>query len=274
MSADGTKLSFWGWSGDRSPSFLLIHGLASNARLWDGVARLLQEQGFPVLSVDLRGHGQSNKPTFGYDFATMAGDLVSLIGSEMDAPVLVVGQSYGANLGVELATRHPDPVAGLVCVDGGFIDLASRFEGDWEACLAVLKPPPLDHLRTDSVWAGAVERYPGWPDEAIGAQLANLEDDGAGGVRRRLSLENHITILRSMFEEDPKALANNIGQPVMVLAADEELPAHKAKEVSAFATGLRRGRVRWLKGHHDLHAEQPYTVVEEILEAQAQGFFA
>ena len=39
--------------------FLLVHGLASNARMWDGVAQRLADAGHPVATVDLRGHGRS-----------------------------------------------------------------------------------------------------------------------------------------------------------------------------------------------------------------------
>ncbi len=45
-----------------APPFVLVHGLASNARLWDGVATALVAAGHPVFAVDLRGHGRSSKP--------------------------------------------------------------------------------------------------------------------------------------------------------------------------------------------------------------------
>ncbi|MBU6317382.1 MAG: alpha/beta fold hydrolase, partial [Acidobacteria bacterium] len=59
-------------------AFLLVHGLASNARLWDGVAESLASAGHTVVAVDQRGHGLSSKPDGGYDFATVVADLVTL----------------------------------------------------------------------------------------------------------------------------------------------------------------------------------------------------
>src|SRR5262245_45283564 len=44
--------------GDRVP-VLLVHGLASNARLWDGVGEELSARGYPSVAIDLRGHGRS-----------------------------------------------------------------------------------------------------------------------------------------------------------------------------------------------------------------------
>ncbi len=51
--------------------FLLVHGLASNARTWDGVAARLAAEGHPVVAIDQRGHGLSDKPDDGYDYATV-----------------------------------------------------------------------------------------------------------------------------------------------------------------------------------------------------------
>jgi pimeloyl-ACP methyl ester carboxylesterase len=98
-----------------SPRFVLVHGLASNARMWDGVGEALAACGFASISVDLRGHGRSPKPDDGYDFDTVVGDLVPLL----DGQPVVAGQSYGGNVVVALAAKHPELISGIACVDGG-----------------------------------------------------------------------------------------------------------------------------------------------------------
>src|SRR5262245_45473360 len=47
--------------------FVLVHGLASNLRLWDGVAEHLLSRGHTVVALDQRGHGRSDAPESGYD---------------------------------------------------------------------------------------------------------------------------------------------------------------------------------------------------------------
>src|SRR5436305_1116006 len=54
--ADSVYLHVRRWPGDKRP-FLLVHGLSSNARLWDQVARDLSAAGYPVHAVDLRPPG-------------------------------------------------------------------------------------------------------------------------------------------------------------------------------------------------------------------------
>ena len=44
---------------------VLVHGLASNAMLWEGAAIALSSLGHLVTAVDLRGHGLSEKPDTG-----------------------------------------------------------------------------------------------------------------------------------------------------------------------------------------------------------------
>jgi pimeloyl-ACP methyl ester carboxylesterase len=54
--------------------------------------------------------------------------------------VIAVGHSYGGNVAVELAVRHPSLVSDLVLVDGGYIDLQGTFP-DFSSCLLALRPP-------------------------------------------------------------------------------------------------------------------------------------
>ncbi len=100
--ADQVSLSVREWPGNGQP-FLLVHGLSSNARLWDEVAARLSAAGHPVTAVDLRSHGDSDAPPHGYDTATAAADLAAL-----GIPgAIVAGQSWGGNVAVEFAAKHP-----------------------------------------------------------------------------------------------------------------------------------------------------------------------
>ena len=138
---DGISLRMLQWSSvEESPGIpiLLIHGLASNARLWDGPARRLAELGHAVTAIDLRGHGLSDKPDSGYDMANVADDVrdvVTALSARQRNWVrpLVLGQSWGGNIVVEYAHRHGDTIRGIVAVDGGTIELSQAFP-EWELC--------------------------------------------------------------------------------------------------------------------------------------------
>ena len=138
----GLSARRWPATGGEQPPMLLVHGLASNARMWDGVGDALARLGHEVAAVDLRGHGQSEKPDSGYDFGTVTTDLRDVArGLGWERPV-VVGQSWGGNVAVELAARAPGAVRGVAGIDGGAIDLRARFPADVGAPGPEVKPGP------------------------------------------------------------------------------------------------------------------------------------
>lgn len=257
--ADGVELSvILRESGSDASAFLLVHGLASNARLWDGVAEHLHDVGHPSVAVDLRGHGMSARPDDGYDFARVSRDLARVVESVLGRPVIVAGQSWGGNVAIEFAHRRPDLVSGVVCVDGGFLRLADEFE-DWESTARRLAPPDFSGLTMDQLRERARHRFADWPEAAIEAQLANFEIDGAGRVAARLSRERHMTILRHLWEHDSDRTARRIDVPTLVLAVDKEGEG-RSDRVEAFVRSLGDGTVDWLDADHDVHAQHPKEV--------------
>src|SRR5579884_2465458 len=91
-------------SGATSPTpLLLLHGLASASRIWDLVAPILA-QDRRVIALDQRGHGRSEKPDTGYDFATIVADDVAAAAKlGLGERYAVAGHSWGANVALELA---------------------------------------------------------------------------------------------------------------------------------------------------------------------------
>ena len=99
--------------GDRA--LVLIHGLLMNRRMYDRLAPEMAARGNRVITVDLLGHGESDKPddmriySMG-SLASQAAALVDHLG--LRAPV-VGGTSLGANVTLELAVHHPESAGGL-----------------------------------------------------------------------------------------------------------------------------------------------------------------
>ncbi|MGA3058716.1 MAG: alpha/beta fold hydrolase, partial [Candidatus Limnocylindrales bacterium] len=187
-------------AGAQAAPFLLVHGLASNARLWDGVARRLAAAGRTAVAVDLRGHGHSDKPDGGYDFATVSGDLRGLIaalGPGFDRPVLV-GQSWGGSVVLDFAVRNPDLTRGIVLVDGGLTDLRDAFP-TWEICWDRLAPPPLVGLPLSSVEGYFRANHADWPEEGFEGSLSNFEIRPDRTIVPWLSREHHKAILEAMW---------------------------------------------------------------------------
>ena len=250
--------------GDGAIPFLFVHGLASNARLWDEVAEAVAEAGHGSVAVDQRGHGRSSQCDDGFDFATLAGDLAAVIDATVARPVVAVGQSWGANVVLEFAARLPDRVAGLGLVDGGFIRLGDAFPS-WDEAQERLAPPSFEHLTRNQLEVMMRQHLAGFSDNAIAAQLANFEEDPDGTVRARLRRHNHLTILQQLWEHDPDAVVRDVKQPIRVIAVNGSGPSHSDR-VATFASGADNVTVDWVTGHHDIHAEQPQVVADTLIE--------
>ena len=252
--------------------FLLVHGLASNARTWDAVARILVLAGHPVVAVDQRGHGLSDKPDDGYDFATVAADLRRLIETLGWSRPVLAGQSWGGNVALAFGAHYPGLAGQLIFVDGGFLALQQR--APWEQVAAELRPPPLAGTPRAALAQRLRTAYPHWPDEGIEATLGNFETLPDGTVRPWLTLERHMRILRALYDQRPAELFPLVQEPVLICVADDgsEWSPRKRAQVAAAQQGLRRATVAWFPGAaHDIHVDRPGELAQVFQAALATG---
>ncbi len=264
-----------GADGDLTP-WLLVHGLASNARLWDGVARYLAGLGHRVVAVDQRGHGRSSKPDDGYDMTTVADDLMLLIDALGWQRPGVAGQSWGGNVVLELAHRHPESVAAIACVDGGFIDLGVRFP-EWDDAATALAPPRLAGTPLDRITGWLAASAADWPEEGRQGTLANFEVHDDGTIAPWLTFDRHLLVLRGLWEHQPSSRYPGMGVPTLLIAADTGDVAwthSKHEAVDAAIAALPRGRAEWFSpAHHDVHAQRPVEVGDLLHRAVTEPDF-
>ncbi len=279
--AEGVEIAADTWPAPSAapdvPTFVLMHGLASNARLWDGVAARLVERGFPAVTIDLRGHGRSSKPDGPYDVPTVADDVAALIAALGLRRPVVAGQSWGGNVAIELGARHPAITRGIVCVDGGWFEPSRAFPS-WEACREALAPPRLAGRRLAEIEGYIRAAHPDWPETGIAGTLANFEQFPDGTVAPWLTYERHLTVLRGMWDHHPSRRYALVTAPVLLLPAgadklDDRAHGRMAAVEEALA-GLPRARAHPFDGDHDLHAQHPVAVADVMADAVDDGFFA
>ncbi|MHB8379802.1 MAG: alpha/beta fold hydrolase [Acidimicrobiales bacterium] len=116
---DGVRLRV-NLQGD-GPTVLLLHGWPDTSALWDEVAPQLVHAGYRVVAPDLRGCGQSDKPSdvASYKMHHLVGDVASIIAAIGDEKVTLVGHDWGANLAWAVAAYHPELVERLCVVSVG-----------------------------------------------------------------------------------------------------------------------------------------------------------
>ncbi len=93
---------------------LLIHGHTLDRRVWEPVMGNLRAAGLRVLRPDLRGHGLSTRPDFGYHPSHHAADMVAVMDAAGVDAAAVVGFSVGGAVALEMALTYAGRVDGLV----------------------------------------------------------------------------------------------------------------------------------------------------------------
>ena len=240
---------------DADGTLLLVHGLASNARLWDGV--VAASPTLRCVAVDARGHGASPDAVDGYDTATAAADLAAVVDAldtdpdgPLPRPLVAVGQSWGGNVVLTLAAHQPGVVDAVCLVDGGWIRLTGF--STFDECWAALAPPDMRGVSLEAVAGWIRTAHPTWPETGIAGTLANLVAGPDGMARNRLAREHHRSILRSLYEGDPRELYPLVKVPVLLMPAGGG-PVGASALVAEAVDGLADARLRaYPQADHDI----------------------
>ena len=116
IATNGINLHYLECKGD-GPTIILMHGLSANAHAFDGLIAAGLAPAFNVISIDLRGRGQSDKPDTGYTMMDHAKDIIGLLDKMNIEKAIIGGHSFGALLSLYLATHFPERVEKLLILD-------------------------------------------------------------------------------------------------------------------------------------------------------------
>ncbi len=95
VTSDGVKLSYL--EGGEGVPFILLHGCSQSAKCFQYVLDDLSKK-YHVYALDLRGHGESEKPNFGYRISRLAKDLHDFITTLNLKDIYILGHSMGNSI--------------------------------------------------------------------------------------------------------------------------------------------------------------------------------
>lgn len=271
VPGDGVRLHARDWSGS-GQAVVLLHGLASNARIWDGVASRLAGAGLRVVALDQRGHGASEQPGSGYDFATLGRDLsAALAALGIERPVLA-GHSWGANVALQFAADRPGALAGLALVDGALLGVAEWAGPTLDEARRRLAPPRFAVPLTD--WLARAGRFDAggsggqpWVRDYL---RAGVDVDDQGVARSRFQFDNHMQVVDALYGQRPPELYPLVDCPVLLCpAADPAADAAHAQAkrgAAVRASGLLpSATLTWFEDTmHDIPLQRPAELAAEL----------
>ncbi len=138
LDRDGVSL-FYDEADGADTLFLFVHGIACDHTYLKPQFEYFARLGHRVVSVDLRGHGQSDAPDGNYTMEGFADDLAWTCGQLVLEKPVVVGHSLGGEVALALAAAFPDLPSVIVLMDSTIVPPPER---------AAMIRPFMDSLRT------------------------------------------------------------------------------------------------------------------------------
>jgi len=274
VERDGVRLHYLEWrpsdliSPPPEPALFLLHGLSSNARVWERTARLLPAR--RIVALDQRSHGLSDRPATGYALDDVVADAAHVIGELGLGRPLVAGHSWGAAVALSLAAAHPELASGLVNVDGPTASF-SRYM-TWGEAAQRMQPPLLTYRDADEAAAAQADDLgDAWGDDLREFVSAGLAEAPAGSLAPTLTAEVRVQILRDLYGFEPELLFAGVEGPILLAMAGQVWPGAPPEFVERRRRSVEEVRelrpdaqVRWYESRHDVPLIRPAELAGDV----------
>jgi pimeloyl-ACP methyl ester carboxylesterase len=251
-------------SGGDGPLVIAAPGMGDSRMVYRHIAPTLMAAGVRLVTMDLRGIGESTVDWDDYSDAAVASDYLALIDELAAGPAVLVGNSLSCSSAIIAATDAPENVAGVVIIGPYVRDIPQKL---WQkAAFHAMLTPPWGR----GAWISYYRKqmYPGPKpadhDEYVDALSKNLSEPGRYASFRSLAFNSHA--------ESGKRLAD-VTQPVLVImgTADPDFPDPEA-EATALGEILNADVILSEGSGHYPQADKPATVAPPVVDFAQRAF--
>jgi pimeloyl-ACP methyl ester carboxylesterase len=242
----GYRMAYRQW-GDtaRSDALVLVHGITSSSLSWVRVApRLAQET--RVIAVDLKGHGDSDRPVSGYRLTDQAKEVAGLVRELGLSSVQLLGHSWGGGICLELGARSDLPLSRLILEDpaistsGGTPQQREQVVDNYIASVGLTREAAEARVRANVAPGWTEEDVLGKIDATVKTSPASVQavfaENGAWNVADRLTLVRVPTLMVRA------EVANGGIVPEHVLATAAGNPSIRVVTVPGADHNIHRGQ--------------------------------
>lgn len=281
-STDGVDLAVQERGDPAAPTIVAIHGYPDNHAVWDGVGELLARD-FHVVTYDVRGTGDSDKPTAreSYRFPRLVDDLRAVLDAvSADAPVHLLGHDWGSIQG--WAAVADERLAGRISAFSSISGPSVHYSAAW---LRDVRRHPAASLRQLAhsyyIFLFQLPRLPEYMvTSGLLTRLVNAGSDRTPASppppkRRQPDMINGIELYRANMMtavRHPRPAPTAL--PVQVIVPDSDTYVTPALAAEAPAPWVADLTVQHVSGGHWVVSESPGSVaplVAEFARAHAAG---
>ena len=255
--------------GGQGDPVVLLHGWPQSWYEWRHIMPALAEN-YTVIAPDLRGFGDSSKPTTGYDGNTTAEDVYQLVSQLGFSEIFLVGHDVGVQTAYSYTAAHPNNVTRLVFMDYVFPGFIPPEIGQGPWWFSFHQVPNLPEALVE----GKEREYLSWFFKGLAYNPSAITEEDLDVYASQNSAPG---AMRAGFEyyrafpvdaeQNIESAMNMITTPVLVLGADFYAalgdPGNIALSTTQPLAADVRGVIVPLSGHW-IPEEQPEFVIDQL----------
>ena len=250
--------------GGQGDPVVLLHGWPQTWYEWRHVMPALAKN-YTVIAPDLRGLGDSSKPTTGYDGKTVAEDIHQLVAQLGFKDSFLVGHDLGALVAFSSASAHPDEVRRLVILDVPITGIGQALNSTrlWHIPFHMVRDIP------ETLVEGKEREYLTWfySNYSYNPAAITKEDideyvshySAPGGMRAGFEYYRAFPIDAEQIKEYSKV---KLQMPVLALGGENSFGTAPLDSMQSISTNVRGGIVP-LSGHW-IAEENPKFLIEQL----------
>ncbi len=247
----GIRLRYAEQGDPHGHAVVLLHGYSDSWFSYSQVLPLIDPK-YHVYALDLRGHGDSDRPAAGYSMRDLASDVLAFMDDRRLARVTVVGHSMGSFVAQQLALAAPERVARLVLVGSGtaFRGLPALVELD-RAVAALGDSVPAAFARDFQVSTVYRPIPDGFMDRAVEESL-------------KLPPRVWKQLMAGMLAAEPAAALRQTQIPTLVLWGDRDAVFPREEQAALVEMIGSAELVVYPETGHALHWDRPETFARDL----------
>ena len=185
---DGIKVAFES-TGEGSVPVVFVHGILGDRTYFAGQAAHLADR-HRVVSLDLRGHGESDVPS-AVSVEAFERDVIAVLEASGTGPAVVCGHSVGGAVALAVAAARPDLVSGVVMLDGVIFFPEEVRRAALDGLVSALQ---------GDRWLDALRGYLGRLVEPASPEVVARVMSDVGRARREIALSFFTSLFGSEFD--------------------------------------------------------------------------
>jgi non-heme chloroperoxidase len=247
----GVSLSYLVQGSRHGEPVIFIHGYTDSHRSFDSNLPRFPRS-FRSYALDLRGHGDSDKPVCCYEQGDFADDVVAFMDALGIERASLVGHSMGSFVAHRVAVEHPDRVDALVLIGSAPTVAGNAVALDFKTVVDTLVDP-IDPEFVLSFQSSTFFRP--IPEEFLATSVAESLKVPASVWQQALD---------GLLADDHSAALPNIVAPTLILFGDQDVFFTALDQAALDAAIPNSTLVTYPDTGHGTHVELPGPVTREI----------